>query len=553
MYSTLLLDRASDIAQSISGKIWVADLHKPPLRISQAGRQQTQILGSIMETNMTRREFLKLMALVPLSYALPKGNFHQSDTQDKTDQDNILIIVFDAWSASNISLYGYPRQTTPHLDQLSSQAVVYHNHFAGGHYTPPGTASLLTGTLPWTHRAFTYTPILDQSFLQKNIFHVFPQYYRFAYTHNPIAHHLLHQFKGDLDDLLRWEKLYFERNPVLSLFWKDQDISSVSWERAMMLLEDGYAYSLFLSNIYERLKAKNIEPYLDQFPRGVPSRFEETYFTLEQGIDGLIDLIQTLSQPFLGYYHFLPPHAPYHTRREFFDAFKDDGYVPIAKPQRIFKDNSEENSEVARRWYDEFILYVDAEFGRLYHQLERSGVLENTWIILTSDHGEMFERGFQGHVMPVFYQPIINIPLIIFPPGQRERIDIYDNTSAVDVLPTLLGIIDQEIPSWIEGVVMPPFADYTQSENRAITSVQVEGVKDGEIITASAMCVRGRYKVMWYFGYDGIDDGDELIELYDIDADPEELHDLYSLQKEIADELMDMLRSKITELDLNNL
>jgi arylsulfatase A-like enzyme len=501
-----------------------------------------------MKREISRREFLKLMTLVPPSLALPKAIFYQGDTEKKNDQENILIVVFDAWSASNISLHGYPRQTTPHLNQLASRAVVYHNHFAGGHYTPPGTASLLTGTYPWTHHAFTFAPVLKKEFLKKNIFHAFPHYYRFAYSHNFLVHHLLHQFKGDLDDLLRWEKLYFEQNPVLSLFRKDEDIASISWDRAMRLLKDGFAYSLFLSNIYERVKSKNIEQYLDQFPRGVPSRDEDMYFTLEQGIDGLYDLTQTVSQPFLGYYHFLPPHAPYNTHRVYFNAFKGDGYIPTNKPQRIFKDISDNNPQVQRRWYDEFILYVDAEFGRLYHQLENSGVLENTWIILTSDHGEMFERGFKGHTSPVFYQPIINIPLIIFPPGQKERIDIYDNTSAVDVLPTLLKITDQEIPSWIEGVVLPPFADYVTSENRAITSVQVEGVKGGEVTAASAMCIRDRYKATWYFGYDNLKTGDEFIELYDITADPEEMNDLYSLQKDIADDLVDVLRSKIIEL-----
>jgi arylsulfatase A-like enzyme len=504
-----------------------------------------------MKTELNRRDILKLMGLASLSYALPKGISH-SHLQQSPERENILIVVFDAWSASNISLYGYPRQTTPYLDQLSSRAVVYHNHFAGGHYTPPGTASLLTGTLPWTHRAFTYTPTLDEDFRQKNIFHIFPQYYRFAYSHNTLVHHLLDQFKDELDDLLRWQKFYFEHNPVLSLFRNDQDIASVSWDRTMNLLDDGRAYSLFLSNVYEKIKAKNIEQYIDQFPRGVPSRDDETHFTLEQGIDGLFDLTQTVTQPFFAYFHFLPPHDPYNTRREYFNAFKGDGYTPINKPQRIFNDVSVENLELVRRWYDEFILYVDAEFARLYYLLESSGMLENTWIILTSDHGEIFERGFRGHTTPVFYQPMMNIPLIIFPPGQKERVDIYENTSAIDVLPTLLKVTDQEIPTWTEGVVMPPFADRAQGMNREVTSVQVERVKDGVVTAASAMCVRGRYKATWYFGYENIKGGDEIIELYDLEADPEELHNLYSMQKDIADELVQVLRSKLIELNKTN-
>ena len=87
-----------------------------------------------MREKLTRREFLKLMALTSLSYALPKNISAESQQETVLDGANVLVIVFDAWSASNISLYGYPRQTTPHLNQLADKAVVYHNHFAGGHH-----------------------------------------------------------------------------------------------------------------------------------------------------------------------------------------------------------------------------------------------------------------------------------------------------------------------------------------------------------------------------------------------------------------------------------
>jgi hypothetical protein len=51
--------------------------------------------------------------------------------------------------------------------------VVYHNHYAGGNYTTPGTASLLTGTLPWKHRAFQPGGNVDEAYVEKNIFSAF--------------------------------------------------------------------------------------------------------------------------------------------------------------------------------------------------------------------------------------------------------------------------------------------------------------------------------------------------------------------------------------------
>ena len=93
---------------------------------------------------LVRRDFLKLASLLPVSYFVsPLLRLTQGKTQ--VTHPNIIILVFDAWSAQNISLYGYPRKTTPNLDRFAEKATVYHNHFTGGTFTVPGTASLLTG------------------------------------------------------------------------------------------------------------------------------------------------------------------------------------------------------------------------------------------------------------------------------------------------------------------------------------------------------------------------------------------------------------------------
>ena len=71
-------------------------------------------------------------------------------------------VVFDAWSAYHLPFLGYPRNTTPYLNTLLDQAVVYHNHISAGNYTTPGTASLLTSSYSWTHRAFNHDVPADQ-------------------------------------------------------------------------------------------------------------------------------------------------------------------------------------------------------------------------------------------------------------------------------------------------------------------------------------------------------------------------------------------------------
>jgi glucan phosphoethanolaminetransferase (alkaline phosphatase superfamily) len=128
-----------------------------------------------MKNKLNRREFLKLSGLASFSLAASHFTARPGSNQSSNGKQNVLIVLFDALSAYNMSLYGYPRDTTPNLNRLAENATVYHNHFAAGNYTTPGTASLLTGTLPWTHRAVVHNDIVAKEYVKKNIFSEFPQ------------------------------------------------------------------------------------------------------------------------------------------------------------------------------------------------------------------------------------------------------------------------------------------------------------------------------------------------------------------------------------------
>ena len=116
-----------------------------------------------MSMKINRRNFLKLSSLIPLATPLigasnPIGPSHKTSPETP----NILIVIFDALSARNISLYGYHRATMPNLARFAERATVYHNHYSAGNFTTVGTASILTGTYPWTHRAIhIYGTTLD--------------------------------------------------------------------------------------------------------------------------------------------------------------------------------------------------------------------------------------------------------------------------------------------------------------------------------------------------------------------------------------------------------
>jgi arylsulfatase A-like enzyme len=357
-----------------------------------------------------------------------------------------------------------------------------------------------------------------------------------------------------IDDYVPMHDLYLESASVVDvLFAEDHDIATVSWNRALKQAQEGSSYSLYLPRVYDtykKWKTKKLAEIATNFPRGLPNYDGNAYFTLEAGIDGVLDLIGGVSNPFLGYYHFLPPHNPFKTRADFFNKFAKDDHSPPGKPEDhlFFGDTNQDELLKRRRLYDEFILYVDYEFARLYEHMERNGLLENTWLILTSDHGEMFERGILGHMTPSLHQPIIRIPLVVFPPGGKARVDVYDTTSAIDLLPTLMHVTGQDVPDWAEGVVLPPFSTSTSSSDRDVYALQVGDIdKNGRITSATVMLVRGRHKLMWYFGYGELDEEGDLVELYDILADPEELHNLFPSRQDLANRLLRIAKSKLEE------
>jgi arylsulfatase A-like enzyme len=502
---------------------------------------------------MNRRDFLKLAGALPFGYAAsrlmqPFAGFHRQD-----QPDNILILVFDAFSAHNISLYGYDRETTPNIARLAQRAIRYHNHYAGGNFTTPGTASLLTGVLPWTHRAINLKGNVLDRFMTQNVFGAFPVHYRIAYSHNPLANRILMQFAGSIDQLIPRESLYLESYDTLvsTLFKNDDDISSISWIRAMKVNEEGVAYSLFLSHLYETLQDKQIENLKSRFPRGIPSISQVNPYLLETAVNSVAERLQIVPRPFLGYYHFMPPHQPYRTSAGFYNSFKNDGFKAVEKPVDILAKQkriaSQPSLDRLRTEYDEFILYCDDEFDRLFNDLESAGILEDTWLILTSDHGELFERGIFGHDTKVLYQPVVRIPLMIFEPGRTEGMDIHTPTSAVDILPTLAHLTGQPSPAWIEGTILPPFA--AADSNRNLYAVQaIESNANAPLDQVSISMVRDNFKLHYYRGYEetAVED---IVKLFDLKSDPEEMDDLARTKSGTASELLNELKASLAEAD----
>jgi arylsulfatase A-like enzyme len=503
-----------------------------------------------MIRGINRRDFLKLAGLASLGMVIPPAA-QKLGNRLQGEKKNVLIIVFDALTAYNISLYGYARNTMPNLTRLAKRATVFYNHYASGNFTTPGTASLLTGTLPWTHRAIRLGGTVKKEMADKSIFHAFDDYYRFSYSHNTLVNTLFNQFAGDINDYVPQQKLFlFDDGLIRNLFKNDEDTATVAWSRAIKRTE-GFSYSLFLTGLYANFRDHKVVDIAKLYPYGLPNINTDNYYVLDQGIDHFTGSMADLPKPFLGYLHFLPPHYPYKPREEFAGKFANDQFKPLSKPEDIFsEEKSPEFLARSRSFYDEFILNVDHEFGRLFDALESSGILDDTWVVFTSDHGELFERGIWMHSTASLYQPIIRVPLLIFEPGVTNGRDIYAATSAIDLMPTLLHLTGHPIPNWVEGTILPPYTDVLNpNAQERIFAIQAKYNDPTRPLTeVSVAHIRENYKLTYYLGYDEVQEKDKF-QLFDIQADPDEMNDLIQSKPETATELVEIVKKKLAQVN----
>ena len=510
---------------------------------------------------LSRREFLLSMAALPfvklaippLAAGLSAGLAGARQAEGGAKRPNILMVVFDAFSAQNVSLYGYRRATTPNLSRLAERATVFHQHRAGGNYTSPGTATLLTGLYPWTHRCLQLYGHVLESVADNNVFNLMPDdYYKVAYTHNPLAESLLTQFASRIDQLPPREALSLsDALWADGLFPKDYPIA-IHAEKVLDGQSRPSSAPIFRALQFLRTRADvrhNKRAYAEEFPRGVPNSPFDADFILEDAIDWVNELSTTLDNPYFAYVHMFPPHSPYNTRREFIDIFNDGWNAPAKEANAFFtKGAPEEQLAYKRQRYDEFVAYVDAEFGRLFDQLERNGALENTYVIMTSDHGELFERGLTGHAGMALYDAVVHVPLMIWQPGQTQRVDVTERTSAVDILPTILHWAGQPIPALCEGTVLPTFSDEARPAERSVFSVEaMRNNAFAPLSIGTLSLFQDRYKLISYTGYPELPSKEPYYELFDLENDPEERENLFPSQKALADDLRAQLAHRVEE------
>jgi arylsulfatase A-like enzyme len=304
---------------------------------------------------------------------------------------NVLLVVLDTVRADRLSLYGYGRDTTPNLVRLARRGVVFGEARASAPWTLPSHASLFTGRWPHELEVGVDRP-LDATY---------PTLAEFLSSHG----YATAGFVGNTYFCNSWYGLargfghyedYYEQNVIVS---PGEALRCTALGRWLIRLA-GTAY--------------NVRPETANTPKDAARVNHDFLVWLDSPRHG---------RPFFAFLNYIDAHDPYLTPAGFDRHFGLKPETPadvetirswhhVRKPKEI----AERDKTLIRDAYDDCLAALDEQLGNLFAALEHKGVLDDTLVIITADHGEeLGEHGLYGHGKSL-YSPELHVPLLIFGP-----------------------------------------------------------------------------------------------------------------------------------------
>jgi arylsulfatase A-like enzyme len=420
--------------------------------------------------------FLPLVLLILLNSGLAYA-FRSPETKARPD---VLVLLVDALRADHLGAYGYERETSPAIDSLAQDGVLFSQTIAQSTFTKSSIASLFTGRNVYQHGV-----------------------YWGSHKENP--QHIT-------SDLLSLEEHTLAEH----------------------LATAGYLTSAWVQNSHLRGFmgfSQGFVNYQDQ--QGSIATIHRRFFRfLKTG---------ARRYPFFTYLHYIDLHDPYRPPAPYdtlFGTFEDvysgvdfsnwGSYLKAVREGR--QQLSAQEVEQLRAYYDGLIRLVDDELARLFAELKRSGLYDQTLIILTSDHGDAFlEHGFISHSTTP-YEELVRVPLIVkFPKGVHRGQRVEEQVRLVDVMPTVLALAGVEED--LEGVagcsLLPLLGESLDLRSPDCTHAVSEIAEEGREPTLAVRT--SRYKLIRFAG------GNE--ELYDLEKDPGEQNPIVALEDPTVEEL----------------
>ena len=397
---------------------------------------------------------------------------------------HLVVVLLDAAAWAHFGYNGYPRSTTPNIDALARESVVFDDALAPAASTAHSVYGLLTS------------------------------------LHSFVAEEA--GLRGEREDPFRvTETTRLMPELLAPRFAHRTGISANAWFGPDFGLDRGFTH---FRGTWEA--------------DAVPDTTERAGGRALALFAADLDAWGT--DPAFAYVHFLEPHSPYTPPDSFARRFHRTAIDSIdARSRALMRwridPPSPERQEMVRALYDANLAYADSLVGALVDSLKSRGHWERTVFVLSADHGEAFwQHGVWGHGRHIF-EEFVHIPLLLRIPGIQELggTRVTEVVSFKDLLPTFLDLHGLPRPDELEGRSLLPLiaGDAAGFDDRVVFTRGTHG--DAPEFGLR----RGRYKWI-YRVYEG------RYLLYDLQTDPDERHDLVAagrippgleeLRKEIA-------------------
>jgi len=411
------------------------------------------------------------------------------------DAPNVLLIVMDTVRAKSLGLYGCPRPTTPALTRWAKESVVFENAVSPAPWTLPSHASMFTGLYPDQHGCDQTVPLgtgfptLAEVLRRRGYATAgFVGNIRFCHRYTGLARGFIHWQDGTIN----WGELAYN-----------------SWLARHLLDAPRVKRAL---RLYDELGRKSASTVNSEFLDWLRRRPRKRPFFA-----------------FLNYYDAHDPFLPEGPVGADGQPLSDAQKAKLANWRRaaLFVQNvPPQDIAVARRAYEARIRRLDAEIDSLLSTLEREGLLRNTLLVITADHGEQFgEHGLLFHWNSL-YRPLLHVPLLIrFPDrsGEGRRVTPIVNLRDLPAsMLEMLGLEEEAFP----GDSFAPLCDGSATPG-AVRRPTHASVEMRDYLPPWQRNASGPIEALFGEGMQYIREyGTGKEELYDFLHDLEEEHDL---------------------------
>jgi len=235
----------------------------------------------------------------------------------------------------------------------------------------------------------------------------------------------------------------------------------------------------------------------------------------------------------------MDPHYPYIPPEEFSSIFSDRKEAFQYNLSVNYNNPSQEEVETLKKLYKDEIRYTDACIGNFFYFLEERGLLDDSLIFLTADHGHAFmEHGRFGHAYDILYNEVLHVPLLIY--GLEERSKIEANVQLLDISPTILEIMNIKKPSTFLGGNLLNAENLSReifSESAKPDLINLRYNLEKKVIS----CIRDKYKII-------LNELLGTVELYNLDTDFGERNNRFKEGEKLSSEMLSLIKRHLLQV-----